>query len=66
MTDAKVIAVVVLRYEAAKRDGGRPSEIGMQVQIPNHLKLLWTKAMVVSVEEKAHEMCQVRIKKVNV
>jgi hypothetical protein len=57
---------VVLRHEAAKRDGGRPSEIGMQVQIPNHLKLLWTKAMVVSVEEKAHEMCQVRIKKVNV
>ena len=42
-----------------KRDRGRPSEIGMQVQISNHLKLLWSKAMVVSVGEKAHEMRQV-------
>jgi hypothetical protein len=31
----------------------------MQVQISNHLKLLWSKAMVVSVGEKAHEMRQV-------
>ncbi|GFP25663.1 hypothetical protein HKBW3S25_01144, partial [Candidatus Hakubella thermalkaliphila] len=38
-----------------KRDGGRSSEIGMQVQISNHLKLLWSKAMVVSVEEKAYK-----------
>ena len=42
-----------------KRDGGSPSEIGMQVQISNHLKLLWAKAMVVSIEEKAHRMRQV-------
>ena len=48
-----------MRYEAAKRDGGRPSEIGMQVQIPNHLKLLWSKATVVSVEEKAYKIRQV-------
>ena len=48
-----------LRYEAANGDGGWPSGIGMQVQIPNHLKLLWSKATVVSVEEKAHEMRQV-------
>ena len=34
-------------------DGGRSSEGGMQVQPSNHLKLLWSKAMVVSVEEKA-------------
>ena len=34
----------------------------MQVQASNHLKLLWSKAMVVSVEEKAHKMCQVWIK----
>ena len=25
----------------------------MQVEAPNHLKLLWSKAMVVSVKEKA-------------
>jgi hypothetical protein len=31
----------------------------MQVEVPNHLKLLWTKAMVVSVEQKAHKMRQV-------
>ena len=32
-----------------------PSGIGIQVQIPNFLKLLWSKAMVVSVEEKAYK-----------
>ena len=37
----------------------------MQVQVSNHLKLLWAKAMVVSVEEKAYRICQVRIKKVS-
>ena len=42
-----------------KRDGGSPSEIGMQAQISNRLKLLWAKAMVVSVEEKACEIRQV-------
>jgi hypothetical protein len=31
----------------------------MQVQVSNHLKLLWSKAMVVSVGEKAHRMRQV-------
>jgi hypothetical protein len=35
------------------RDGGRSSGVDMQVTIPNRLKLLWSKAMVVSVEEKA-------------
>ena len=34
-------------------DGGRSFGGGMQVQPSNHLKLLWPKAMVVSVEEKA-------------
>ena len=38
----------------------------MQVQVSNHLKLLWAKAMVVSVEEKAYKICQVRITKVSV
>ena len=37
------------------RDGGRSSGVDMQVTIPNRLKLLWSKAMVVSVEEKAYE-----------
>jgi RNA-directed DNA polymerase len=33
-------------------DEGRPLGAAMQVEAPNHLKLLWTKAMVVSVKEK--------------
>jgi hypothetical protein len=37
----------------------------MQVQASNHLKLLWSKAMVVSVEEKAYEIRQVWIKEVS-
>ena len=37
------------------RDGGRSSGVDMQVKVPNRLKLLWSKAMVVSVEEKAYE-----------
>ena len=36
-----------------------------QVRVSNHLKLLWTKALVVSVEEKAYRICQVWIKKVS-
>jgi len=32
---------------------GRPLGIAIQVEIPNHLKLLWSKATVVSVKEKA-------------
>jgi hypothetical protein len=42
-----------------RRDEGRPLGAAMQVEVPNHLKLLWTKAMVVSVEEKAYKMRQV-------
>ena len=34
-------------------DEGRPFGIAIQVEIPNHLKLLWSKATVVSVKEKA-------------
>jgi hypothetical protein len=36
------------------------------VKVPNRLKLLWSKAMVVSVEEKAYKIRQVWIKKVNI
>jgi hypothetical protein len=35
------------------RDESRPLETAIQVEVSNHLKLLWTKAMVVSVKEKA-------------
>ena len=37
------------------RDEGRPLEAAIQVEASNHLKLLWTKAMVVSVKEKARQ-----------
>ena len=35
------------------RDEGRPLGAAIQVEAPNHRKLLWSKAMVVSVTEKA-------------
>ncbi len=34
-------------------DGGRPSGVGLQGQIPNRHKLLGSRALVVSVVEKA-------------
>jgi len=37
------------------RDGGKSSGVDMQVKVPNRLKLLWSKVMVVSVEEKAYK-----------
>ena len=40
-------------------DEGRPFEAALQKEASNHLKRLWSKGMVVSVEEKAHKMCQV-------
>lgn len=36
-------------------DEGRPLEAAIQVEASNHLKLLWSKAMVVSVKEKARQ-----------
>ena len=41
------------------KDEGRPFEAVLQEKASNHLERLWSKAMVVSVEEKAHKMCQV-------
>jgi hypothetical protein len=35
------------------KDEGRPLGTGLQEQVSNHLKLLWSKAMVVSVKEKS-------------
>ena len=57
---------MIVRHEGAERrpvwspdtapcctgDEGRPLEAAMQVEASNHLKLLWSKAMVVSVKEK--------------
>ena len=37
------------------KDEGRPLETGLQEQVSNHLKLLWSRAMVVSVKEKARQ-----------
>jgi len=36
-------------------DERRSLETDIQVEVSNHLKLLWTKAMVVSVKEKARQ-----------
>jgi hypothetical protein len=40
-------------------DGGRPSGTALQGEVSNHRKLLRSRAVVVSVAEKAHEMRQV-------
>ena len=37
-------------------DEGRPLGIGLQEQIPNHLRRLWSKAMVVNAEGKGLEI----------
>ena len=47
-------------------DEGGPLGAGLQEQASKHLKLLWPKAMVVSVEEKAWQrLCQVWIKEMS-
>ena len=60
---------MIVRHEGAERrplwspnavpcctgDEGRPLGAVMQVEAPNHLKLLWSKAMVVSVKEKVSQ-----------
>ena len=45
------------------RDEGRPLAAGLQDQAANRLELLWSRARVVSVKEKARNTCQVRIGK---
>jgi len=34
-------------------DGGGPAGTAIQVEVPNYLKVPWTKAMVLSIKEKA-------------
>lgn len=53
------------RQPCCTNDGGRSAEIAIQVEISNYLKVLWSKAMVLSVKEKAVLNCQVRIKEMN-
>jgi hypothetical protein len=43
----KTISISSLK--CCTKDGGRPSAIGMQMQIANHLKVLYSKDMVLSV-----------------
>ena len=42
----------IVRHEAAQKMRVWPLGVGLQEQASKHLKLLWPKAMVVSVEEK--------------
>ena len=55
-----------LRHDHYTKDEGRPFEAGLQGKASNHRKRLWSKARVVSVEEKAHVMCQVWTTKMSV
>jgi hypothetical protein len=48
------------------KDEGRPFAAGLQGRAANHLKLLESKALVVSVEEKAPRRCQVWTTKMSV
>jgi len=47
-------------------DGRRPTGNAIQVEFPNHFKVLYSKDMVLSVKEKATESCQVSITEMNV
>lgn len=47
------------------KDEGRSLKIGVQALVLIHLKRLWSKATVVSVEEKMHLMHQEGVKKMN-
>ena len=45
--------------ESGIRDEGRSLAIGLQEQVANHRKRLWSKALVVSVTEKVSRRYQV-------
>jgi hypothetical protein len=49
-----------------RRDGGRPSGVGVQAQASKHLKRLLLRVAVVSVEEKSRLIRQLCIGKTNV
>ncbi len=45
----------MVRKLCLTEDEGGPLGAAIQVEVPNHRKLLWSKAMVVSVTEKAKQ-----------
>ena len=49
------VAPVHTAMRNCTRDEGRPFEVGNQVLISSHRKLLWSKAMVVNVAEKPEQ-----------
>ena len=51
-----------LEVPCCMRDEGGPLGTRVQAQVPNHLKLRWSKARVVSVQGKARRTRQVRVK----
>ena len=55
----RLILTAKVRHDAAQKMGDWPPEVDYQEEASNRLKLLWPKAMVVSVAEKAHKMRQV-------
>ena len=48
----KVCGCLSIHTLCLTKDGGRPSEVAIQVETSNHRKLLWSKVMVVSVTAK--------------
>ena len=42
----------IVRHEVAQKMRDWPLGVGLQEQAPKHFKLLWSKAMIVNVEEK--------------
>ena len=53
---------VIPEVPCCTRDEGGPLGTGVQALVPNHLKLRWSRARVVSVQEKARRTRQVRVK----
>ena len=48
----KTIRLQQVGYRDPLHDEGRPLGTGWQEQVPNHLRRLWSKALVVSTEGK--------------
>ena len=46
----------LVRHDAAQKMGDWPPEVDLQEWASNHLKLLWSISMVVSVEEKSRHV----------
>jgi len=53
---------IIPEVPCCMRDEGGPLGTGVQARVPNHLKLRWSRAKVVSVQEEARRTRQVRVK----